>query len=253
MKILLIDTCGATGSIAIAETDPRPAIVADTSLPGRTASERLVPAIKALAAHTNVGLKSLAAIVVVSGPGSFTGVRIGLSAAKGLCAALDVPLVAISRLAVLAHLAAPWPGARVYALLDAGRGEFYLGIYADGAAVREAMLTRDQVLAAIGPDSPDSASPSSSRDGEEANDRPAPIVVACEPSVAEALASLSPRLVAGPGAADALPLALRRIENHDFDDPATLAANYLRRTDAEIFAKPVADKASPQKPPAPLR
>ena len=256
MKILLIDTCGATGSIAIAETDPRPAIVADTSLPGRTASERLVPAIKALAAHTNVGLKSLAAIVVVSGPGSFTGVRIGLSAAKGLCAALDVPLVAISRLAVLAHLAAPWPGARVYALLDAGRGEFYLGVYADGAALQEAMLTRAHVLAAIGSPSPGPASPNSGGDGGVGNDRPAAIVVACEPAVAEALASLDPRLVAGPGAADALPLALRRIQNHDFDDPATLDANYLRRTDAEIFAKPVAAKSAqpaPQKSAAPVR
>src|SRR5450631_2439680 len=121
MKILIIDTCGSTGSIALADGS---AIVGSVSLPGRTASERLVATIKDLAASTGVGLQSLDAVVAVHGPGSFTGVRVGLSAAKGLCEALNLPLVAISRLAVLAHLAGPASSIRVQALFDAGRGEF---------------------------------------------------------------------------------------------------------------------------------
>jgi tRNA threonylcarbamoyladenosine biosynthesis protein TsaB len=229
MKILLIDTCGTTGSVALADTNLSPAIVAITSLPGRTASERLVPAIKQLTLSGGFELRSLDAIAVVSGPGSFTGVRVGLSAAKGLCEALNVPLVAISRLAVLAHLAAAPPAARVHALLDAGRGEFYHGEYIDGICLCEALLTRDELLAALAQSSPGLGSV-----------EPAAVVVASEQSVAQSVAALTPHLVADPTAEDALPLALRSIHQRDFDNPATLDANYLRRTDAQIFAKPCA-------------
>jgi tRNA threonylcarbamoyladenosine biosynthesis protein TsaB len=234
MKLLLIDTCGTTGTVALAEDTE---ILASATLPGRTASERLVPAIRSLAARANLSLPSLDAIAVVHGPGSFTGVRVGLSAAKGLCHALNLPLVAISRLAVLAHLAQTgvphssqshrdgWGEHRdkwgqVHALLDAGRGEFYGGTYRNGVRLRESLLTRDRLLALLSLE-------------------PAPIIVACEPAVAESLGGkATPLLLAEPTAVDALPLALHRIRQRDFDDLATLDANYLRRTDAEIFAKP---------------
>ena len=242
MKILLIDTCGATGSLALADST-RPLAVA--TLPGRSAAERLVPAIHSLATSSGLSLGELEAVAVVHGPGSFTGVRVGLSAAKGLCHALNLPLVAISRLAVLASLAEPparvphpSPGVphpsqphrdewvhRINALLDAGRGEFYSGLYANGLCLRESLLTRDQLLA-------------------ELLTEPQQTLVVCEPAVAQSIAELAPQLVAEPTAAAALPLALARIRQRAFDDPASIDANYLRRTDAEIFAKPVA--AAPQ-------
>lgn len=215
MKILLIDTCGATGSVALADES---AIIASVTLPGRTASERLVSAIRDLTVDR---LSSLDAVAVVHGPGSFTGVRVGVSAAKGLCEALSLPLVAISRLAVLAQLGEAPASKLIYALLDAGRGEFYVGIYQDGDRRREALMTREELLAV--------------QDSEPKQDQ---IWVACEPTVAESLASLNPQLVAEPAAEDALVLAPSRIRRHDFDDVATLDANYLRRTDADIFAKP---------------
>ena len=208
MNILLIDTCGATGTIALADTE----IIATATLPGRTASERLIPAIKNLLADQGLTSQSLGAIAVVHGPGSFTGVRIGLAAAKGLCEALAIPLIAISRLAVLANLAPP-SAHRVHALLDAGRNEFYYGEYVDGVCLRESLLTRDELLSTITNHT----------------------VIACEPTVAESLALT---LIPEPTAADALPLALRRIHSESFDDIATIDANYVRRTDAEIFAKP---------------
>jgi len=228
MKILLIDTCGATGSIALAETGAEPTVVTGATLPGRTASERLVPAIRELSEARGIALSSLDAVAVVHGPGSFTGVRVGVSAAKGLCEGLDLPLVEISRLAVLAHLANVPGGGQVYTLLDAGRGEFYCGIYADGRCLREAMLTHAEVLAEFAV-SVESAILDATN--------PTPIVVACEKTVAESVASLIPRLVAESTAEDALPLALRRIEQGDFDDVSRIDANYLRRTDLEIFAK----------------
>jgi tRNA threonylcarbamoyladenosine biosynthesis protein TsaB len=272
MKILLIDTCGATGSIALANTVRSPALVACASLPGRSAAERLVPAIRALATDSAINLNQLDAVAVVHGPGSFTGVRVGLSAAKGLCHALNLPLVAISRLTVLASLAAhPLAGVPpssqgvphssqfvgdewvVRALLDAGRGEFYSGLYADGTCLRETLLTRDQLLAEVSFAEANLAEQRS----EEAQ------LIVCEPAVAQSLGAPSklrlggnatPQLVAEPSAADALPLALARIQQRAFDDPASIDANYLRRTDVEIFAKPAAAAVPQPRPshPGPL-
>jgi tRNA threonylcarbamoyladenosine biosynthesis protein TsaB len=217
MKILLIDTCGAVGSVALADAELG-ALVASEEMAGRTASERLVGVVRGLAERSGAGLRELGALVVVHGPGSFTGVRVGVSAAKGLCHALGVPIVAVSRLAVLAGLGAV--SGRVIALLDAGRGEFYCGEYVDGACCREALLTRDEVMQIAG--------------------RVEGTVVACEAGVAEALAALGPRVVAEPRAEDALGLAMRRIGREEFDDLTTVDANYVRRTDAEIFAKQAA-------------
>jgi tRNA threonylcarbamoyladenosine biosynthesis protein TsaB len=240
-RILIVDTCGAVGSVVVASAGLSPAIVASASLPGRTASERLVATIKELTGQSGLSLQSVEAVVVVHGPGSFTGVRVGLSAAKGLCEALNLPLVAISRLAVLAHLAGSAEGARVYAVLDAGRGEYYAGVYLDGDCLREALLTREELLAEINGEQ-NLLSGRNSVEGAHALK-----IVACEAAVAESLAALSPQIVAEPGAEDALPLAIRRLRAGEFDDIATLDANYLRRTDAEIFAKP-SPKATPRGP-----
>ena len=65
------------------------------------------------------------AIGVVVGPGSFTGVRVGLSAVKGLCDAGGVGMVAMSRLELVARAVPAVDGLIAVALLDAGRGEFY--------------------------------------------------------------------------------------------------------------------------------
>jgi tRNA threonylcarbamoyladenosine biosynthesis protein TsaB len=69
-------------------------------------------------------------------------------------------------------------------------------------------------------------------------------VVACEAGVASALVGVAPQVAAGPVAADALVLALPRIYSGDFDDVATLDANYLRRVDIEIAAKTAAREAA---------
>ena len=212
MHFLLIDTCGSEGSVALADTALADAVVAVEVLPGRTASERLVPAVRRVMEACGWRLAELTAVVVVHGPGSFTGVRVGLSAAKGLSEAGGVPLIAVSRLALLAACA---EGDVVHAVLDAGRGEFYFGEYAGRECLREALLTGEEVLSAAGA-----------------------TVMVCETKVAEALADLKPRVVAEPRAEDALPFAVERAVAGGFDDAALLDANYLRRTDAEIFAKP---------------
>ena len=221
MRILLIHTAGSEGSVAIADTEIEPAIVATEQLPGRTSSERLVPAVRRLMASRGWSLKDLAAVVVVHGPGSFTGVRVGVSAAKGLSEAGRVPLIAVSRLALLAS-AASKTGEPVHTVLDAGRGEFYYGEYVGRRCLREALLGGEDVRAAAS----------------------GGVTIVSEAKVAETLAGLELRVLEEPSAADALPVALERIAARDFDDAATLDANYLRRTDLEIFAKQISQKAA---------
>jgi tRNA threonylcarbamoyladenosine biosynthesis protein TsaB len=221
MRFLMIHTAGGEGSVALADTEMAPAIIATEVLPGRSSSERLVPAVRRLMAASGWLLSELAAVVVVHGPGSFTGVRVGVSAAKGLSEAAGVPLIAVSRLALLAG-AVGGGEQMVHAVLDAGRGEFYYGEYMGKRCVREVLIgAQDLETAASGG-----------------------LVVVCELKVAEALTELRPKLVDEPLAGDALPFAVERIALGRFEDAAALDANYLRRTDAEIFAKPAAPRAT---------
>jgi tRNA threonylcarbamoyladenosine biosynthesis protein TsaB len=208
MKWLLLNTCGEQGMVALAESE---AIVAVETLPGRGSSEQLLPAMRSVFAAAGWTVARLDAIAVVYGPGSFTGVRVGLSAAKGLCEGLGVPMVALSRLALLAAQAS---GADVLALLDAGRGEFYAGLAQSGLVVREELLRQDQVRLL-----PHSAA------------------VACEPKVVAALAGLPVHLVSEPGPEAILRLARERAHAAAWTDVATVDANYLRRTDAELLVE----------------
>ncbi|HSY68802.1 MAG TPA: tRNA (adenosine(37)-N6)-threonylcarbamoyltransferase complex dimerization subunit type 1 TsaB [Edaphobacter sp.] len=221
MRLLLINTAGGEGSVALADTEVAPTIVAEEVLPGRTSSERLVPAVRRLMEARGWRLSELAAVVVVHGPGSFTGVRVGLSAAKGFSEAGGVGLIAVSRLALLAA-GVDGGGGPVHAVLDAGRGEFYYGEYVGRRCLREVLMGVDDLPAAVA----------------------GGIVVVCEVKVADALVGVRPKMVDEPMAGDALPFALERIAAGEFDDVATLDANYLRRTDAEIFAKPAASRAA---------
>ncbi len=219
MRLLLIDTCGSEGSIALAEGGG-PKVVASERLPGRSASERLLPVVREAMQAAGWGLGDLAAIGVVNGPGSFTGVRVGLSAAKGLSEAAGVPLVAVSRLALLAASVSVLAGeSRVCAVLDAGRGEYYCGVYEGGRMVSEALVAGAEV----------------------ADVAEGAVLVACEARVEEVLGA---RLVSEPGAVEALPLVAARVTSGEFDDAAAVDANYLRRTDLEIFVKNAALEAA---------
>src|SRR5882762_1129392 len=136
--LLVVDTCGSEGAVAAVElraTEHR--VRAVRLLPGRETSSRLMPALREVLREAGVELHALSAIAVVYGPGSFTGVRIGVAAAKALAEATGLPLIAISRLQMLA---ARGGKGTVHALLDAGRGDVYVGTYRNGACVSERMV-----------------------------------------------------------------------------------------------------------------
>ena len=210
MLLLAIDTCGATGTVALASLDDTLRLIEQTELAGKTYSARLVPAIRSLLAAHDATLAAIATVVVTKGPGSFTGIRIGLSTAKGLAEPNSIPLLAVSRLGVLANKAQAQAAA-----LDASRSEFYFGDFSDPVA-SEKLIGRETFLALAG------------ALGRQ--------LAVCEPS----LHGLAPgaTLVDSPTAFDALRSVLPRLRAGEFDDPLLLDGNYIRRSDAEIFSGP---------------
>jgi tRNA threonylcarbamoyladenosine biosynthesis protein TsaB len=101
----------------------------------RTASARLTTLIEEVVTHAGHTLADLSAIAVAKGPGSYTGLRIGVSTAKGMCFALDKPLIGINTLAALTEQVRPyyftehWPEPLFCPMLDARRMEVYCAIY----------------------------------------------------------------------------------------------------------------------------
>lgn len=202
MIALAIDTCGARGTIALARIASESITpLAQAELARRTYSAQLVPALRTLLQERHLDIAAMDAVIVVNGPGSFTGIRVGVGSAKGLAEALAIPLLAVSRLAMLA-----WKAHTKSAALDAGRGEFY---------VRHG---KDEILLTA-------ADASSFTDA----------VAVCE-SAAQRLFRASV-LVAPPSAADALGFAAPRLLAGDSDPVDTLDGNYLRRSEAEMLAK----------------
>src|SRR5580704_2717678 len=144
--LLSLNTCGNTASVALGLAEKNTVrIVATAELAVRTYSARLIPEIASLLESKYATLRDVEAIVVVNGPGSFTGIRVGLSTAKGLADGGGIPLIAISRLALLAN-ASGLP--HVLAAVDAGRGEYYVGEYRNGKNLGEMLLSGEETVAA---------------------------------------------------------------------------------------------------------
>jgi len=94
-------------------------------------AEKLHSFIVEVLESTGLSMKDLNAVAVSKGPGSYTGLRIGVSAAKGICYALDIPLISVSTLKCLALQMQPEEGAYVVPLLDARRMEVYSAVFDD--------------------------------------------------------------------------------------------------------------------------
>ncbi|MDR2374857.1 MAG: tRNA (adenosine(37)-N6)-threonylcarbamoyltransferase complex dimerization subunit type 1 TsaB [Treponema sp.] len=106
----------------------------------------------------------LEAVACMKGPGSFTGLRIGFSAAKGIALALDIPLIACSTLDCLAYPWSPWPGL-VIPVIDAKKERFFSALYRGGrrisaemdagaGVIGESILSYDELALLTGPEAP---------------------------------------------------------------------------------------------------
>jgi tRNA threonylcarbamoyladenosine biosynthesis protein TsaB len=117
--------------LALDTASPRPAVALWSSsrlfeepLPGdRRASEDLLPAVRTVLARAGIGLSDCGRIGVCAGPGSFTGVRVGLATAWGFGRAAGIPVEAVSTLEAIAEAARAPGRSRVVAAIDAGRGD----------------------------------------------------------------------------------------------------------------------------------
>ncbi len=228
MLVLAIDTSGKNGSIALARVTPGQSdveIVEVVPLAGGAFSAQLVPQIAALLEKHGHSKIDLGAFAVASGPGSFTGLRVGLAAIKALAEALQKPIVAVSLLEAVACTGTTrgW----VLAALDAGRGDVYVGDYELDPQVHmhsERLLSREGFLA-------EARLP-------EAKGR---TVVTPDALLAEVLRALGIRVeqIEYPNSGVIARLGWQHLQRGETVRPEELEANYIRHSDAEIFSKPM--------------
>lgn len=209
--ILAIDTTGEFGSIAL---HGEPGLVEEVSLYSPDGfGHILFQHIGTLLSRHNLNPAAIDCFAAASGPGSFTGVRVGLAAAKGMGEACGKPVIAVSNLRALA-----WHGTAALRapFLDARRGEIFGGVFtADLQPVREERVARFQSWRdSLGFDEVEFITP--------------------DPSLFPAvIATPAPRALGGAVAA----IAWRELLAGRSSDPAAIDANYVRRSDAELLWK----------------
>ena len=223
MLILGVDTSGRDGSLALARAESDSFCVLEVCpLSGGTYSAQLIPVLSSMLQKRGLQKTDLDAFAVASGPGSFTGLRVGLSAVKGLAEILRKPIASVSVLEALA--AASHENGRTIAALDAARKEVYVGEYdvISGRAkcVRESLMTQldfSQLLE------------------NNANAQ----LITPDADISE-LARFHMRVMQmdRPQADEFARLGYYKIAAGDTVPGEALEANYIRRSDAEIFSKP---------------
>ncbi|RYM35978.1 tRNA (adenosine(37)-N6)-threonylcarbamoyltransferase complex dimerization subunit type 1 TsaB [Brumimicrobium glaciale] len=128
-KFLHIETSTKVCSVALSENGQLIDLLEESS-DAYIHSERLTVFIDQICKKNNWKLNELDAIVVTSGPGSYTGLRIGVSTAKGLCYALSIPMIAVNTLESIAYLARKkHPNSSICAMIDARRMEVFSTIF----------------------------------------------------------------------------------------------------------------------------
>jgi tRNA threonylcarbamoyladenosine biosynthesis protein TsaB len=224
-RLLALETATRVLSVAVLDGATGALLAEVTTEDPRPHSERLLPAVDRVLALAQTPLDAIDAFAVSIGPGSFTGLRIGLATVKAFAFGTARPVAAVSTLAVLAARAAGVEGA-VAAALDARRGELYAAAWKDadpeGAPlVPESVWTPGALAAAL-------PRPCLLVAGEDAE-------AAAEAVGAEAGPGL--RLLAGPGARpralDVGLLGLRRLAAGEGVAAEALVPRYLRRAEAE--------------------
>ena len=143
MKILGIDSSGLVASAAILSDDT---VVSEFTVNNKkTHSQTLLPMIEQVVKMAGIELEELDAIAVAAGPGSFTGLRIGSSTAKGMALALKKPILSIPTLEGLAYRLTPVTDELVCPLMDARRNQVYTGIYQNKKEGIEAVRQQEAV------------------------------------------------------------------------------------------------------------
>jgi tRNA threonylcarbamoyladenosine biosynthesis protein TsaB len=227
MLLVAVDTSGKNGSIALAQVASdrhEVEIIEVVSLTGGTFSAQLIPQLSALLAKHGKSKSDIGAFAAASGPGSFTGLRVGLAAIKALAETLAKPVAAVSLLEAIA--CSRNRDDRVLAVLDAGRGEIYVGDYE---------ITRDKFGARA-------LAQSERLMGKESfqGETRGKLVLTPDATLFELLTAsgIPTKRIDPPTAANIARLGWQHIQRGQIVSPDELEANYIRRSDAEIFSKP---------------
>lgn len=222
MLILSIDTSGKNGSVALARGDAEKfQLIASSPVEGGTFSAQLIPQIARLLSENNLKKSDIDAFAAATGPGSFTGLRIGLTAVKGLAEILHKPIAAVSVLeACVLKSGITYDDARVFAALDAQRNEVYLGEYmlqkGRASCIAELLVTREEFVKRV--------------QGK--------VAVTPDDDLAKAARSAAVVHIERPNSTDIARIGLEKIARGETVSVEELDANYIRRSDAEIFSKP---------------
>ena len=247
MLLLITDTSGVNGFVGLVRSDESQQaleVIEEVPLAGGTFSAELIPQIAALLQKHSLRKDEIEAFIVVSGPGSFTGLRVGLAAIKGLAEVLHKPIVPVSLLNVLATFsraisdsegANVSDGSRRFAVaLDAARSEAFVGEYetslkADDCPreLGESLLSLERVANLLESDNAKwIATPDQS------------IFDVLKTKVTEGKRHCIRRSLRRPHSEEVALVGLRLMKASASVPPEQLEANYLRRTDAEIFPRP---------------
>jgi len=214
---LAIDTSTRFASVGVADKGE---VVAEmTWRSGRNHSVELVPGIRHVIGLAGTDVDRLDAVYVAAGPGGFSALRVGMSTAKGMAAALDVPLVAVPTLDVEAE---PYLylGKDVHAVIGAGRTRRYLGTYVQEQEPEYSVVEDEELASKVSTDS-----------------------LFCGEGLPQVADLLRSKFGAGVILAGATPptrrsgtlamLAYRRLQDGRTDDPRSLQPLYLRSTQVE--------------------
>jgi tRNA threonylcarbamoyladenosine biosynthesis protein TsaB len=144
MIILAVDTTTPAGSVALLRDGTLLAEINSES--GLTHSERLLASVEAVLGSQKIALSGVDGFAVAAGPGSFTGIRIGLSTVKSFCFASGKPGVPVSTLEALALKLAASGGRLVCPMLDAKKGEVYAALYESKGGRLEEFLPQGAYL-----------------------------------------------------------------------------------------------------------
>jgi tRNA threonylcarbamoyladenosine biosynthesis protein TsaB len=219
--VLGIDTSGKQGGIALWRDGE---VLESAPIEGGTFSAQLIPQVAGLLKKHKLKKEDLGGFAAASGPGSFTGLRVGLAAVKAFAEILGKPIAVVSMLEALA-LAAGKEG-KVTAVLDAQRQEVFLSEYEvqgdRGRMLCEELMTQAHFLAGAQQAAPDRQ------------------IVTCDESVAALLREHGVlfQSVSRPTAADIARIGAAKLARGETVSAEQLDANYIRHSGAELFAKP---------------
>jgi len=219
MRLLALETSTLAGGVALLDGDRLVAeYVLDVSV---THSERLVASVDRVLGDAGWGRGDLAALAVSIGPGSFTGLRVGVSTAKGLAVALGIPIAAVPTLDAMAACV-PWAMLPVCPVLDARKGEVYASLYRWEAGGHR----REWDYEALAPDEL----------GARLDRLGSPVIVCGDgaASVRATVARLLPSPARVPSPATVGALGVERLRLGDVVKPADLVPLYLRPSEAEL-------------------